>query len=68
MTNREKHHRFVREELLPAWNLQEVATWYWLKVKPEGELVGPLVRTFLPIFSVWCQSTSQHFPRRSSFL
>ena len=43
MTNREKHHRFVEEELLPLWKLRRLACWYWMKVTPQGELVGPLV-------------------------
>jgi hypothetical protein len=32
VTNRPRMHRFVREQLLPAWGLQQVATWLWLKV------------------------------------
>lgn len=43
MTNREKLHRFVEEELLPAWELQLRAIWTWLKVDTSGKLVGPLV-------------------------
>jgi hypothetical protein len=36
VTNRPRMHRFVREQLLPAWGLQHVATWLWLKVRPAG--------------------------------
>lgn len=43
VTNRERHRRFVERELLPAWGLQQVATWYWLKVAANGEPVGRLV-------------------------
>ncbi|KAL3160646.1 hypothetical protein ABBQ32_010569 [Trebouxia sp. C0010 RCD-2024] len=42
VTNRERHHRFIREELLPHWGLKQVATWFWLKVTDSGELVSPL--------------------------
>lgn len=45
VTNRERHQRFVHEELLPHWGLQHVATWFWLKVTNSGELVSPLVHT-----------------------
>lgn len=46
VTNRERHQRFVHEELLPHWGLQHVATWIWLKVTNCGELVSPLVPNF----------------------
>lgn len=46
VTNRERHQRFVHEELLPHWGLQHVATWIWLKVTDCGELVSPLVQKF----------------------
>ncbi|DBA70153.1 TPA: hypothetical protein ACH3X2_012205 [Trebouxia sp. C0005] len=42
VTNRERHHRFIHEELLPHWGLLHVATWFWLKVTNAGELVSPL--------------------------
>lgn len=42
VTNRERHHRFIHEELLPHWGLNHVATWFWLKVTDSGELVSPL--------------------------
>lgn len=43
VTNRERHLRFIHDELLPHWKLSLVATWYWLKVTGRGELVSPLV-------------------------
>jgi len=43
VTNRERHRRFVDTELLPAWGLHHVATWYWLKVTDDGQLVSSLV-------------------------
>ena len=48
VTNRERHLRFVHEELLPHWGLQHVATWFWLKVTDSGELVSPLVHNLQP--------------------
>lgn len=44
VTNRERLRAFVERELLPAWGLQHVATWYWVKVTNDGRLVTPLVR------------------------
>lgn len=32
VTNRCRMHRFVVQQLLPAWGLQHAATWLWLKV------------------------------------
>ena len=43
VTNRERHRRFVEQELLPFWGLHILATWHWLKVTPAGEAVTPLV-------------------------
>ena len=43
VTNRERHRRFVEQELLPFWGLHIVATWHWLKVTRAGEAVTPLV-------------------------
>jgi hypothetical protein len=34
ITNRERHLRFAEEELLPAWGLQRVGTWYVSKLNP----------------------------------
>ncbi|KAJ9520717.1 hypothetical protein QJQ45_007583 [Haematococcus lacustris] len=36
ITNREKLHRFVAEELLGAWGLTHCTTWYWLKLGSGG--------------------------------
>lgn len=44
VTNRERLRRFVDQELLPKWGLEQVATWFWLKVTNSGQLVSPLVR------------------------
>eukprot|EP00240_Pyramimonas_obovata_P014846 CAMPEP_0118947112 /NCGR_PEP_ID=MMETSP1169-20130426/45400_1 /TAXON_ID=36882 /ORGANISM="Pyramimonas obovata, Strain CCMP722" /LENGTH=215 /DNA_ID=CAMNT_0006893261 /DNA_START=56 /DNA_END=703 /DNA_ORIENTATION=+ len=41
MTNRERLLRFAEEELLEAWGLRPVATWYWLKVTDGGDPVTP---------------------------
>jgi N6-adenosine-specific RNA methylase IME4 len=43
VTNRERLRRFVDQELLPKWGLEQVATWFWLKVTNSGQLVSPLV-------------------------
>ncbi|CAL8472253.1 g11795 [Coccomyxa elongata] len=42
VTNRERLRRCVEQELLPHWGLEEVATWFWLKVTDSGQLVSPL--------------------------
>ena len=43
MTNRERLWRFIEDELLPAWGLEHVATWYWVKVRPsDGSTTVPL--------------------------
>ncbi|KAK9905667.1 hypothetical protein WJX75_004219 [Coccomyxa subellipsoidea] len=42
VTNRERLRRFVDQELLPKWGLEQVATWFWLKVTNSGQLVSPL--------------------------
>lgn len=47
VTNRERHRRFVEQELLPAWGLKHTATWFWLKVTDDGDLVSPLVGSML---------------------
>ena len=43
MTNRPRLWRFVEAELLPAWQLRVAATWAWIKVSSQGELLGRLV-------------------------
>uniref|UniRef100_UPI00398EB645 N(6)-adenine-specific methyltransferase METTL4 n=1 Tax=Pristiophorus japonicus TaxID=55135 RepID=UPI00398EB645 len=42
VTNRQRHRRFVREELYPGWSVQVVAEWHWVKVTRHGEFVVPL--------------------------
>ncbi|KAL3514601.1 hypothetical protein ACH5RR_027318 [Cinchona calisaya] len=42
VTNREKLRRFVENELFPAWGVKYAATFYWLKVKPDGSLISEL--------------------------
>jgi hypothetical protein len=44
VTNRERHRRFVKQKLLPAWGLELLAIWFWLKVTDAGELVSRLVQ------------------------
>ena len=46
VTNRERHRRFIDAELLPVWGLRHVATWHWLKVTNDGQLVSPLVQLY----------------------
>ncbi len=43
ITMRPRIRRFVLEELLPQWGLRLLREWVWLKVKPGGEPVCPLV-------------------------
>ena len=35
VTNRQKHLRFVKEELYPSWSVEVVAEWHWVKVSPQ---------------------------------
>ncbi|XP_067859041.1 N(6)-adenine-specific methyltransferase METTL4 [Heptranchias perlo] len=42
VTNRQKHLRFVKEELYPRWWVEVVAEWHWVKVTRRGEFVVPL--------------------------
>lgn len=42
VTNREKLRAFVEDELFPAWGIINSATWYWLKIKSNGEMVTEL--------------------------
>ncbi|KAG0271624.1 Methyltransferase-like protein 4 [Linnemannia exigua] len=39
ITNRAKIRKVVVEKLFPAWGLELVAHWYWLKVTTQGEPV-----------------------------
>ncbi|KAL5218945.1 hypothetical protein ABZP36_019629 [Zizania latifolia] len=42
ITNREKMWKFVEEELFPSWGIKDLTVFYWLKVKPDGSLIGDL--------------------------
>uniref|UniRef100_A0A8C8SMM1 Methyltransferase like 4 n=1 Tax=Pelusios castaneus TaxID=367368 RepID=A0A8C8SMM1_9SAUR len=42
VTNRQKHLRFVKEELYPHWSVKTLAEWHWVKVTRSGEFVFPL--------------------------
>ncbi|KAL1770988.1 methyltransferase 4 isoform X1 [Sigmodon hispidus] len=42
VTNRQKHLRFVKEELYPSWSVEVIAEWYWVKITHSGEFVFPL--------------------------
>ncbi|KAL1564451.1 DNA-3-methyladenine glycosylase I [Salvia divinorum] len=42
VTNREKLRTFVENELFPKWGVKSAATFYWLKVKADGSLIGEL--------------------------
>ncbi|CAL5220787.1 g2858 [Coccomyxa viridis] len=60
VTNRERHRRFIDAELLPAWGLRHVATWHWLKVTDDGQLVSPLETAYRRPYEVLllCQPLS----------
>ena len=36
VTNKQKDHNFVRKELFPAWNVQYITQWFWLKASTPG--------------------------------
>ncbi|XP_053323856.1 N(6)-adenine-specific methyltransferase METTL4 [Spea bombifrons] len=42
VTNRQKHLRFVKEELYPHWLIKTLAEWHWVKITRSGEYVFPL--------------------------
>ncbi|NXX47516.1 METL4 protein, partial [Tricholaema leucomelas] len=42
VTNRQRHLRFVRDQLYPHWALQPLAEWHWVKITKAGEFVLPL--------------------------
>ncbi|NXK51042.1 METL4 protein, partial [Chauna torquata] len=42
VTNRQKHLRFVKDELYPHWSVKALAEWYWVKITRSGEFVLPL--------------------------
>ncbi|XP_056377634.1 N(6)-adenine-specific methyltransferase METTL4 isoform X2 [Hyla sarda] len=42
VTNRQKHLRFVKEELYPHWSIRSLAEWHWVKITQSGEFVFPI--------------------------
>ncbi|TVU48055.1 hypothetical protein EJB05_07677 [Eragrostis curvula] len=42
ITNREKLRVFIEKELLPSWGVKDARVFYWLKVKPDGSLIGDI--------------------------
>ncbi|NXU87250.1 METL4 protein, partial [Xiphorhynchus elegans] len=42
VTNRQKHLRFVKDELYPHWSVKTLAEWHWVKITNAGEFVLPL--------------------------
>ncbi|BGP07167.1 hypothetical protein JCM10049v2_002997 [Rhodotorula toruloides] len=43
LTNRVKFRRLLKDKLFPAWRIQQLAEWYWIKIASEtGEPVWPL--------------------------
>ncbi|NXI89866.1 METL4 protein, partial [Psophia crepitans] len=42
VTNRQKHLRFVMDELYPHWSVKTLAEWHWVKITRTGEFVLPL--------------------------
>ncbi|XP_068527604.1 N(6)-adenine-specific methyltransferase METTL4 isoform X1 [Anas acuta] len=42
VTNRQKHLRFVKDELYPHWSVKMLAEWHWVKITRSGEFVLPL--------------------------
>ncbi|NXS16854.1 METL4 protein, partial [Mystacornis crossleyi] len=42
VTNRQKHLRFVKDELYPYWSVKTLAEWHWVKITTGGEFVLPL--------------------------
>ncbi|NWH74765.1 METL4 protein, partial [Piaya cayana] len=42
VTNRQKHLRFVKDELYPHWSVKTLAEWHWVKITKAGEFVLPL--------------------------
>ncbi|NXN96315.1 METL4 protein, partial [Rhinopomastus cyanomelas] len=42
VTNRQKHLRFVKDELYPHWSVKTLTEWHWVKITTGGEFVLPL--------------------------
>lgn len=45
VTNRPKYKRFLIDKLFPAWDLELLGEWYWLKMTTAGDPVMPLNST-----------------------
>uniref|UniRef100_A0A803K927 Methyltransferase like 4 n=1 Tax=Xenopus tropicalis TaxID=8364 RepID=A0A803K927_XENTR len=42
VTNKQKHLRFVKEDLYPQWSVRTLGEWHWVKITRSGEFVFPL--------------------------
>uniref|UniRef100_A0A8D0DT03 Methyltransferase 4, N6-adenosine n=1 Tax=Salvator merianae TaxID=96440 RepID=A0A8D0DT03_SALMN len=42
VTNRQKHLKFVKNELYPHWSVAGMVEWFWIKITKSGEFVFPL--------------------------
>lgn len=42
VTNRPKYKQFLIDKLFPAWQLERVGEWYWMKMTTMGDPVMPL--------------------------
>ena len=42
VTNSSRFQHFVKHELFDRWNVEYLATWFWVKITSSGHLVGPL--------------------------
>ncbi|XP_029446945.1 methyltransferase-like protein 4 isoform X2 [Rhinatrema bivittatum] len=45
VTNRQKHLRFVKDDLYPHWSVEVLAEWHWVKITRAGQFVFPLDST-----------------------
>ncbi|OCT74642.1 N(6)-adenine-specific methyltransferase METTL4 [Xenopus laevis] len=45
VTNKQKHLRFVKEDLYPHWSVKTLGEWHWVKITRSGEFVFPLDST-----------------------
>lgn len=50
VTNHAKCRRFVRDKLLPSWNVSDIVDWYWVKVT-AGKTGGATVNGGWPVWS-----------------
>jgi hypothetical protein len=42
VTNRPKYKQFLIDKLFPAWQLELLGEWYWMKMTTTGDPVMPL--------------------------